>query len=307
MTRTDVPGAPPHLKAAAMDCVQVNLAVLSEHHHGEPVALNLGAPLRFAPRFPGDALPTVEPPHGEHLAVARTMAGVDVRGTDRATPVTQAWELAGESGGTHYVLADAFTLPWTPYHGHEHLEHSFLMTVTAPDRVHVVDAYHNDTPYGNARPGAWEFDRDRFQRELRGTALRFGQSRTVPVRAEAVESALADNARHLAAARDDAVPRYVAAYRDHDNQREAVEALVLETWLLARSRRLHGHWLAVTHPDSASRFSAHADDWAAFAGHCYLAARRVRRGRDAPSDLYERLAALLSGDADHARSLAAAR
>ena len=58
----------PSVRAELLDCVQSNLAVLADRHHGPGSHLALGAVLRFTPRPGPDGLPTVEPSADSQLA-----------------------------------------------------------------------------------------------------------------------------------------------------------------------------------------------------------------------------------------------
>lgn len=60
------PGGPEHfdfdsVHTGLLDCVQVNLAVLADHHHGAGTHLRAGAALDFRTWKRPDGLPTVEP------------------------------------------------------------------------------------------------------------------------------------------------------------------------------------------------------------------------------------------------------
>ncbi|MEU0884344.1 acyl carrier protein [Lentzea sp. NPDC005914] len=251
-----------------LDCVLVNLAVLADLHHGRDSHLALGERLRFEPRHDEETgLPTVEPTTRTRFADARSLLGITLEPTgdlvDSTSPV--------------FVLADAHDLPWTPYHRRQHMEHSFLV-VTGPDGARVVDAYHNDTPWGPARPGEWPLP------ALEN--VRFNAFRTRP------RTPAAPDARQETGDADE----YVNAYREHEDQRLAVTRLTLETWLLTRSRSLHARWLAHHELPAAERFAEHAARWRRFAEEVYIALRRVERGRAQPSGLHDRLAALLHAD-----------
>ncbi|MFD5205047.1 hypothetical protein ACFWM7_33990 [Streptomyces sp. NPDC058375] len=299
------------VEATALDCMQANLAVLADHSHGGGTHRRLGAPLRFPFARPDDTyLPTVERALGRHVADAHALAGVRLHGIDEPRTIERAFQLldaaAGDRTGALYVVADAYTLPWCPYSGHQHMPHSFLLVPGQGAKGVVVDAYHNDTPYGPARPRDWTLDRDELIQVLSGQPIRVGEVEAVPAVPPGPVDVLRRNASHLT----EAQPRmreFVQAYRDHADPLAAAEALMLESWLLARSRLLHGRWLSDAAPARLSEpFARHAEAWTQFAGHCYLAVRRLRRGREAPADLYDVLSSLLDEDVRHASRLAGA-
>ncbi|MFF5425399.1 MULTISPECIES: acyl carrier protein [unclassified Streptomyces] len=285
MTAPAVPQAAPpaDLRAELMDCLQVNLAWWARAEYGVS-PLVLGARLDFAPRDLGPGrLPTVEADTDTH--VDRTAAALGLSVTDRHTlPPRTGIPPAGP--GPVYVIADAYHLPWVPYHGHAHMEHSFLLGRDASGHAEVRDGYHNDTPYGPARPGTWTLTRQELAEALpegarvhRITRAGLPQAapRAVPADAAAVES-------------------YIRAYREHPDRAEALAGLTLETWLLARARRLHAaHRAAAGGP--AAAVEEHLTAWGKLAEQTFLAHRRVQRGRPEPTGPLERLAELLHADA----------
>ncbi|MHC3470952.1 hypothetical protein ACYF6T_19875 [Streptomyces sp. 7R007] len=307
----DVVGA---LDTSAMDCVQANLALVADHLIGSGSHAALGAPLRFAPREgPGD-LPTVEPTVTEHVHVLRELVGVDIAEPADGLRAGTALEALHRGARLLFVVADAHDLPWCPYFGRRHMSHTFVLTPheRREDRLRVWDAYDNDTPFGRARPGGWTMTPHEVARILDGTGpVRVGTAAVVPGHvAPDPADVLRRNADAWTRTGASAVEAYVSAYRDHPDRLRAAEALLLETWLLARSRRLHHTWLTTLAAGRAGAAGTRAqaeqaDAWREFAGHCYLAARRVRRGRPEPARLHERFAHLLTRDAELARRLAA--
>src|SRR2546423_7302854 len=138
------------LTAPALDCVQTGLAALADRHHGAGAHLVLGARLGFPVSTVPGRPPTVEVPVEQRLAEAWELAGLRVAERRDGLDGPGLRRFAAEAG-TLYVIADAFTMPWTPYRGQRHLEHSFVL---APGCT-VVDPYHNETQWGMARPGVW--------------------------------------------------------------------------------------------------------------------------------------------------------
>lgn len=275
--------APPaDLCADLLDCLQVNLAWLARAEYGVS-PLVLGARLEFAPRDAGPGrLPTVEPATGTHLERSAGALGLSLTESRTLPPGTAALP-AGP--GTLYVVADAYHLPWVPYHGHAHMDHSFLLDRDAAGRPVVRDGYHNDTPYGPARPGSWTLTEEELAQALPDGARFHRTSRAgAPQEATAVVAATAA-----------AVESYVRAYREHPDREEALARLTLETWLLARARRLHAAHRAAA-GDVAPAVAQHLTAWGKLAEHTFLAHRRVQRGRPEPAGPLEGLAALLHAD-----------
>nr|WP_042179899.1 acyl carrier protein [Kibdelosporangium sp. MJ126-NF4]ADB02857.1 AzicU9 [Kibdelosporangium sp. MJ126-NF4]CEL14088.1 FIG01042921: hypothetical protein [Kibdelosporangium sp. MJ126-NF4]CTQ88454.1 FIG01042921: hypothetical protein [Kibdelosporangium sp. MJ126-NF4] len=267
--------SPESVHANLMDCVQTNLAVLADHHYGPDAHLNLGAHLSFHWRHRPGELPTVEPSLAKQIAAAEDLLGLVAR--DRATvcgPDLFDWA-AGRD--LVYVVADAYELPWVPYYGRKHMEHSFLL---APDCT-IIDAYANETPWGPATPGTWK----PVQEQLclpQAEVFHF-------------EPIMAGLPRLTPSLDDGNVDGYIAAYEREPNRTRAVEQLTLETWLLTRSRKLHAAFHQV-HGRTADELAEHLRGWDSLSEQTYLAYRRVLRGRDEPPWLMDRLAGMLAAD-----------
>lgn len=274
----------PHL----FDCIQVNLAALAERRYGEGAGLRLGAVLRFQPSPGPDGLPTVERTVRQHLADAQGLLGLSARTVSHDRP----FDLIDPGPGC-FLVADAYYLPWVPYYGKQHIEHSFLLLARDRDTVTVEDNYVNETPWGSARPGTWHVPSGDLA-DLPGCA--------VAAELVSVPTLPADVTARQEPAPWDSVNRYADAYARHPQRAVALRRLTLETWLLARSRKLHAAFLGRrTQQGQAQQGSlptAHEQlaAWDAFTEQVYLASRRVDRGRAEPPGLTDRLAALLHAD-----------
>lgn len=266
------------------DCVQVNLAVLADRWHGAGTHLDLGAVLQFRPAPGPGGLPTVECSAEEQLTDAARTLGLAI--LDRRT--VQPGEVVEPASG-RYVVADAYHLPWVPYFGQRHMNHSFLLERAEGGGAVVVDGYHNETPWGGARPVSRQLNRTELAAAVPGPALAVtlgpADAPRAPVRPQ---TALADGKTS---------DRYVTAYAEHPDRLAALDRLTLETWLLARSRNLHSRFLqarGVLADDPAA--AEHVTAWESLAESVYLGYRRVERGRPEPRELYTRLAHQLNRD-----------
>jgi hypothetical protein len=289
------------LRADLLDCVQVNLAALADRAYGPGTHLALGAGLRFdAVEGPAGA-PAVAAPVEQRLAEAADLLGLRV--TRRWDDVSGARlrDLLAEYSPL-YVVADAFGMCWLPYAGNQHMEHSFLL-VDAREQCVVVDGYHNSTQWGDARPGTWRMSAADFDAAVpRATAMTVAAD-GVPVLDRA--AVLRDNAAALRAAAG-RIEDYLAAVRRRAGGAEAAAQLVLDVWLLGRSRALHAAWLAgdPATAGTASEAAGNADAWLALAGQSYVAMRRVGRGGAFPTPVLDQLDGLLRGDVALAARLA---
>ena len=292
------------LDAHAQDCIQVNLSALADAHFGAGTHLRLGSRLDFAPSAGPAGLPTVEPTVPQRIEEAGPLLGLAMTGP--LTDLAGAAVVGRLTADPVYVVADAFDLPWVPYHRQQHLEHSFLVAAgPRPGEALVLDAYHNETRWGPARPARWSVPLAELTSTIGRLPVRAVGLRPVaaPEPLPVPEVLRANAARLHEAAESGAFERYALAYRDHPDQLAATGGLTLETWLLSRSRRLHACWLASCGPDLAGPFADQGRAWAALAEHVYIALRRVQRGRPAPPGLTDRLQELLRADVDLARTL----
>ncbi|HZG04694.1 MAG TPA: acyl carrier protein [Streptomyces sp.] len=281
---TAAPDAAGTVRAELLDCIQSNLAVLADRFHGPGRHLLLGATLRFRPR-PGPAgLPTVEPPLEEQLADAARL-GLAERARWHRVPGAELRTLA-ERHGPLYAVADAFHMPWLPYHGQRHMEHSFLVE-PAPAAAGITDAYYNPTPWGLAAPGRWEQDWHALPTAsvvvlLEPAADGTGAPGTVTPGTDLAPAAERE--------------RYVAAFADHPDRVAALEQLTAETWFLARSRKLHAACRDALGRPAGPGTEDHLRRWDRLAEQTFVALRRVQRGRPEPERLLPELAAALAAD-----------
>ncbi|MCQ4081079.1 acyl carrier protein [Streptomyces sp. RB6PN25] len=271
-----------------LDCIQVNLGVLADHVHGPGTHLRLGAELGFRWWQRADGLPTVDPPLAEQLTAAGRLLGLHVTARGRMGRDTMLRTIR-ERHTTHYVVADSYVMPWLPYHGHAHMEHSFLLTA-GPDGWHVTDAYRNETQWGPAAPGHWI---------LPDNGLAGIESAEV-ILLEPDGPAAAGQPPPVFSLDDTTLDAFLTAYDTCPDRGLALAQLTTETWLLARSRKLHAAYR--THVDTAGAgrtdetTTQHLRAWDKVVEQTYLAHRRVARGRAEPPGVVDRLRAVLADD-----------
>ncbi|NUV64338.1 acyl carrier protein [Streptomyces sp. CAI-85] len=276
--------------AQHLDCLQANLALLADRHHGTGTHTRLGAVPHHPPRPLDDGplagLLTVEPTLDQQLADAAALLGLDVTDRRRSGP----GEVPDTAGGPLYVVADAYHLPWVPYHGTKHVEHSFLVDDDGGgDTLLISDGYHNDTQWGRARPARLPYGREEF-----ATLLKALPDGAETVRFTPRPLGAPPEPGHVPAP----PPEYLPGYAEHPDRRAALEAFTLETWLLARARRLHAVYREERRGAGLPEpVREHLQRWDALVEHAYLAFRRVDRGRAEPPGLFERAAEALAQDA----------
>jgi len=302
LTWTDVLGT---LRADALDCLQANLAVAADVGYGRGAHVALGATLRHAMVDGPLGIPVVAASLDRRLAEAAQLLGLRV---------TRRWDQVdgprlrrlAEAHGPVYVVADAYTLRWVPYAGRQHMEHSFLLVESGPSCL-VVDGYRNSTRWGEARPGTWRLPAAELDAAVpTATVLTLAtDGGTAPALDPA--AVLDANVRGLAES-GPMIDRYLDAVQGRVGDPDVIAQVVLDVWLLGRSRRLHAEWLSaagVAGPDGPAAAARHAESWLALAGQSYLAMRRAARRGGLPRPVIDELARLLHEDATLARRLAA--
>ncbi|MBT2383220.1 acyl carrier protein [Streptomyces sp. ISL-11] len=284
---TTEPAPEPAVRAELLDCLQANLGLLADRLHGPGTHLRLGARLGFAPRPGQHGLPTVEPSLDDHLADARDLLGLVVESREQGVPGTKV----AATDELLYVVADAYHLPWGPYFGNKHVEHSFLVEPEDDGTgITVSDAYHNDTQWGRARPVQLRYERAELAAALDA----------IPEGAEVVRltaGPLGDAPAPERTLDARCVTDYLRAFTEHTDRPQALEQFTLETWLLARTRRLHAAYAAGAAGAEPRLVREHLARWDGLVEHAYLAFRRVARGRAEPPELLDRAGEVLHADA----------
>ncbi|WP_338675257.1 phosphopantetheine-binding protein [Streptomyces sp. SCSIO 30461] len=190
---------------------------------------------------------------------------------------------AVQPGAPCYAVADAYEMPWLPYHRQRHMDHSFLLLAPegADDAWTVVDAYDNDTPWGAVKPGAWTLTADQLAGLGEVELFRIAPGSRAGERPRLrVEHARMDD--------------YLAAFDQGADREGVLHRLTGDAWLLARSRTLHALFVADAELDEET--VRHLERWNQLVTHTYVAYRRVARGRPEPPGLVDRLAELLEAD-----------
>jgi len=262
------------LRADALDCLQSTLALLADHALGTGAHLGLGQDWRL-PDATAATVGHLQVPLLDRLAQAGRIGLSSLPPHVAADPAELRSRLA--DGALLYLVADAYDLPWVPYAGHRHMAHSLLVAAgPGSDGYLVVDAYHNDTEWGAARPGAWTLRGPAFDHVLGNGAVAVAvEPATDRPAAPNRAAVLAANAARARSAGDH-IDGYVEAVRRRAGQPGANDRLVLDIWLLGRERQLHAYWLG--EGPAADRAAAHAARWRGLATRSYVAMRRARGG-----------------------------
>src|SRR5579885_2130774 len=148
----------PHLDVACLDCIADNIGLLLLHAGQQDVRPIYAYQwyFDFAEDQP-QSLPILEKVPLADSVAAWSPYRVRQEKLD-ASRCLETLKTLIKNNQPVIVFGDAFFMPWLPYFGHEHQEHSFIIDgVNADERLlHIVDAYDNTTEWGKAQPIACE-------------------------------------------------------------------------------------------------------------------------------------------------------
>lgn len=276
-----------------LDCVSDALALLLAHHgFAEPTA-PFSCDWRFDLVDTDGALDhglDLPPRDQDDLLAMRTGWRPRWRAIGSPHADVAAWSDILAGGSPVVLVGDAFGLPWLPYRGHEHMEHGFVLEGIEPSGpdgdavLHVVDPYENATQWGRAVPVRTTVQAASVLPALDGGRWAVLEPSGEGGAARPLEEVLAANARAiLDAAEGGSYRRFAEQYRPLGVAE--LHHLALQTWLLTRNRGLHRRWLeSVATTALAERFAADVEvTWQRTSEMAYLALRRVRSGRAAPT------------------------
>jgi hypothetical protein len=268
--------------SALLDCLDDNLAVLLRHAGVADVRAPFGHQWHFE-RAAGDGEPVVRrEPSTASIARWTGWAAASVDLDPEAWPVAAAEYLVSGRGRPLLLGGDAFHLPWLPYAGHAHQEHSFVIEAvdTARGRVRVVDAYANKTQWGEAVPLRTVVSASDVEAAVGQWRALVLDGPRVPDPPEP-DAVLDANAEAMAGDGAAALISYADDHEARTRDLESFELFVLGCWTLARSRGLHALWLADVGPaDIAAAFAADVVPlWRQATEMAYVGWRRASRGK----------------------------
>lgn len=310
------------LHVEAMDCLQCNRAVLLRTRGVRDPHAPLACQwfLDFRPERPGASALVLDRESPERLI--QDLTGLTIR------PATvdpgQAIDLIEENlahGDPTLIYGDGFLMPWLPYFGRHHIEHTLLIVGRLEDgrTYEVVDAYDNKTEWGDAVPLRTYCDVAGLRRILEGDSG--GPARLETLARGGGTGAGFDWPAMLIGNAAGVIERIeagavLARVRDHYAERvedpAVARELTLVCWLIHRRRALHAGWLAsspaevagLLPPGFAQRFGEEvAEPWAQARNYSYLLLRRVSQGRAPLTAVFDLMESIATNEASAARLL----
>ncbi|GAA2437750.1 hypothetical protein GCM10010191_60930 [Actinomadura vinacea] len=305
------------LDTGLLDCWEVTLAMALLAQGGGGVRSVLGSQWWFAYEPGGEAAPRLDfEPQEERCAALTGLRPRSERVVEGG--LAAACEGALALGRAPMVVTDAHLLPWCPYAGRKHVEHSFVVTAVtgSPATLRVVDGYDNRTEWGDARPLETTVDAALTAGLERDSATRLVTLVPEPPRLDPGalrQAALFD--LNLAVLADWAASEpYKAFIEEHcraDVDPAAFDRFCEACWTIERRRGLYATWLDDLAAEPGAPVPAGLGErfrqevvarWSDVNRFAYLALRRLRAGRRTPGGLAD----LLTAAAEAERTLATA-
>ena len=297
-----------------LDCINDNLAALLRHHGAKDVRTPFACQwhMDFDEKNGDLPLPGLERVPVAGLIVEQT--GLEfVAPTDQGGDPVATCAAAVARGQPVLAVGDAFMMPWQPYFGRQHMDHSFVVDGVSEDRelLHIADAYQNKTQWGEARPGTTWLPAMGLAPILEssdgwqgGHLFVVEQSDESPGEVDH-RALVAANAKHvLDELREGRVlRRFSGFYAERADDLQAVRQFTLACWLVARARALHGLWLrdlsqrpeAVVDERTAADYDERVTQpWKRVTEFSYVMERRAGAGKAPPRSAFE----LLEGDVE---------
>ena len=293
-----------------LDCLDDNIAALLRHHGVADVRSPFGCQWFFG--FPPPA-PQQDGRFPLPVLRHQPLSGILAAGTGfrLATPDVDAGgeerfcaEMLGD-GRPVIVQGDAFLMPWLPYYGRQHMNHSFIVEAAGDGVLTVADAYYNKTEWGEAAPARTVLPSGALQ-PLAETARAAGEPPFLMLEPDGeprpldVAGVLRQNTEQIRFQLGERklMTAFSRHYADAITAPGAAERFSLACWLIARDRALHARWLgdlaAAANPEVDTGFAEAftervAAPWQQAVRFSYLLQRRIQAGKAAPDSAFRQI------------------
>jgi hypothetical protein len=284
-----------------LDCLQANVAMVLHTAGVADLTSVLGAQWWFrdvdpAPEFMFE-------PEADRI---RRMTGLrTVEAVPGRAGIREACADALRASLLPIVISDAYLLPWVPYAGQRHMDHSFVVTATDGPGISFTDLYENRTEWGAATPTDGVLDAATIamlDRCARTRLQTFVPADTPGNQARSVPGLVTANRSALTRWRPG---DYASMARRLVRTQSEIETLAEIAWTIERRRRLYARWLTsacrqcpdLFPPRFAERFRRQVEPaWSVVNRFVYLAVRRMRAGRSAGPAVVESIEAAAAAE-----------
>lgn len=298
-----------------LDCLDDNIAALLRHQGLKDARTPFALQWYFdfqAGKNGGFPLPALKRRPIKDVLIETT--GYELSTPDAGDDATRRCADLVSEGNPVIVQGDAYLMPWLPYYGRQHMNHSFIVEAVDDGLLQVADAYYNQTPWGEAAPTRTVLPAYALG-ALTDSAQASGEAPFVVLkrRAEPAPPDLAGLLRQDAAGirrqlgERHRLTEFSRFYAGSITEPGAAAQFTLACWLIARDRGLHGRWLdglpaepqpgaesgpaaspgPAAGPGFAEAFAERVvQPWQRAMQFSYVLQRRVEAGRAAPEAVF---------------------
>ncbi len=290
--------------AVNLNCDNANVSALAQYYGVKEPSSPVGCQWHFSLPRPGQLPPILRTPT---LRAFATRTGLVFR---RSRPSFESYYRRVRSlvrGGVPVmVYGNQFNMKWVPYYRNDAASHPFIVDGLDSGRFHVLEAYWNNTDWGECSPRElWITDDEMadavetLDGPLRGIMI-YLLGRREPVAADPISDIRANAVDILRNVGErDGLGAFSRRFRRQSTDRQAMKLYDLSCWDLARARSCHLRWLRLRSTvddripaDLVDRFEAEVVlPWRRALQFAHLGFKRVQAGSPPPLvsfDLLER-------------------
>lgn len=281
--------------ATNLNCDNANVSALAQHYGVKEPSSPVGCQWHFALPPPGK-LPAILRTPTLRAFAART--GLVFRRSHlRAESYYERVTDLVRDGVPVMVYGNQYNMKWVPYYRNEVASHPFIVDGLGPGRYHVLEAYQNNSDWGECSPTElWITDQEladaieTLQGPLKGVVI-YLSGRREPAPACPADDVRANAAGILRGVGErGGLGAFSRRFRRQATDLRAMKLYDLSCWELTRSRSCHLRWLRLQSAadsgiaaDLVDRFEAEVvAPWRRALQFAHLGFKRVQAGARPP-------------------------
>jgi hypothetical protein len=281
--------------AANLNCDNANVSALAQYYGVKEPSSPVGCQWHFSLPRAGHLPPILRTPtlrafaERGGLIFRRSRPGFE-RYYDRLRSLVRG-------GVPVMVYGNQFNMKWVPYYRNDVASHPFIIDGIGPGRFHALEAYWNNTDWGECSPSSlWITDEElaeateTLEGPLRGIMI-YLRGRREPAEADPGSDIRANAAGILRSVGErDGLGRFSRRFRRQSADWAAMKLYDLSCWDYTRSRSCHLRWLRLQSavndrisPGLVDRFEAEVVlPWRRALQFAHLGFKRVQAGSPPP-------------------------
>jgi hypothetical protein len=294
--------------AANLNCDNANVSALAQFYGVKEPSSPVGCQWHFSLPRPGEL------PHILRTPTLRTFAERTGLVFRRSHPGSEGFyarlRKLIRSGVPVMVYGNQFNMKWVPYYRNDVASHPFIVDGLGAGRFHVLEAYWNNTDWGECAPSElWITDSEladaieTLEGPLKGVMI-YLLRRRQPVEVDPVSDIRA-NAAHIlrSVGERDGLGTFSRRFRRQSADWQAMKLYDLSCWDFTRSRSCHLRWLRLQcavderiPADIVDRFEAEVVlPWRRSLQFAHLGFKRVQAGARPPMVSFDLLENHIAG------------